>query len=224
MLEYVHKSNDRYIAGLQPREAYIAVKTIPADTPLSAALDGRMMSLQALPGRTVPSDALTTTAGHAGQVFVATVPAGKELLGPMLAAKTAAGAAGGSSVFVIPQADQAVSIGVCVPEEVAGYITAGSLVDVYATVPASPQVKLEQSCTPDHDALTPDEVRVVQVLSSPVRVLSVRLAPGAASPGSSSVLSLGEVVVTFAANTSQAEQLFKYSQIALPGLTLLPPS
>ena len=92
VLAYVHQADNRAIAGLQPRKAYVAVRTIPAGTPLSTALDGGMMSLQALPARTVPSDALTTTAGHAGQVFGATVPAGQELLVPMLRAKTAAGA------------------------------------------------------------------------------------------------------------------------------------
>jgi hypothetical protein len=47
VLAYVHQSDDRSVAGLQVREAYIAVRIIPADTSLSAALDGRMMSLQA---------------------------------------------------------------------------------------------------------------------------------------------------------------------------------
>ena len=94
---------------------------------------------------------------------------------------------------------------------------------MYATVPASPKVTLQQSCSPDHDALMPADVTVVPVVSS-ILVLSVTMAPGAAPPGSTSVLSQGEAVVTFAATTSQAEQLFKYSEIALPGLTLLPPS
>jgi hypothetical protein len=167
----------------------------------------------------VPSDALTTTAGHAGQVFGATVPAGQELLIPML---TAAGA--GTSVLAVPHGDQAESIGACVTAAVAGYITAGSLVDVYAIVPApSRKVSLEQACSPDHEILAPADVSVVQVVTS-ILVLSATLAPGTASPGTSSVLSPGEVVVTLAATTSQAEQLFRYSQVALPGLTLLPPS
>ena len=140
---------------------------------------------------------------------------------PMLRAKTAAGAA--SSTLPIPRADQAVSMGVCLTSAAAGYITAGSRVDVYATVPAYPRVSLQQSCSPDHDALVPANVNVVPVVSS-ILVLSVTLAPAAAPPGSISVLSQGEAVVTLAATTSQAEQLFKYSEIALPGLTLLPPS
>ena len=146
VLAYVHQAGSRAVAGLQPRKAYVAVRTIPAGTSLSTALNGRMMSLQALPARTVPSDALTTTAGHAGQVFGGTVPAGQELLVPMLRAKTAAGVA--ASVLPIPRADQAESIGVCLTSEVAGDITAGSRVDVYATVPRPPRVSLQQSCQP----------------------------------------------------------------------------
>ena len=111
----------------------------------------------------------------------------------------------------------------CLTSEAAGYITAGSHVDMYATVPAFPKVSLQQSCSPDHNALMPADVSVVPVVSS-ILVLSVTLAPDAVPPGSTSILSQGEAVVTLAATTSQAEQLFRYSQIALPGLTLLPPS
>ena len=68
----------------------------------------------------------------------------------------------------------------------------------------------------------PADVSVVPVVSG-MLVLSVTLAPGTATPGSTA-LSQGEAVVTLAATTSQAEQLFRYSQTALPGLTLLPPS
>jgi pilus assembly protein CpaB len=231
VLEYVHKANVRAIAGLQSETVLAAKTMIPAHTSLGEAQSEGWLTTEQLPVKSVPAGALTSIKGSAGLVFNATVQPSQIVLRPMLVAKTADINSG--SALNIKTGYQAVSIQFCIPEEVAGYLTVGSEVDVYETFPTSSAVNLQRTCSPEHQALWPPETKTELLLQN-VEVLSVTPAPAgtqSASSGSSSVLSdpassassSGVAYVTFDVTESQATQLIKDSQVELPYLGLLPP-
>ena len=234
VLAYARQANERAIAGLKTVIVIAAKGTISPRTSLGQAQREGLLTTETLPASSVPGEALRSTAGLSGLVFSATVQPAQLLLRPMLVPASQSTAA---SVLPIPTGMVAVTVQMCVAESVAGYLTAGSEVMVYQTVPTSLKVSLQQSCQMSHNAFPPGGA-VTNVVLPRVLVLSVAQAQAGAqstSSGTSSVLAdpassasallTGAVAVTFAVHPgTEADELIQAAQVELPYLALIPPT
>jgi pilus assembly protein CpaB len=228
VLAYVHQANIRAVAGLKAVNVIVAEGAIPSGTSAGQALREGLLGSQRLPAASVPADAVRSiTPGPAGLVTSGAVPSGQLLLRPMLVA--AAQVTGG---VAIPKGMVAVTMQLCLPEDVAGYVTAGAKVAVFDTYGSNRAVNLQRTCNVSHQALQPSDVRTAIVLPT-AEVLSVGPAPssvqGAASGGNgvlsansaSSAVSQGAVLVTLAVQQANAERLIEIGEAGLPYLALL---
>jgi pilus assembly protein CpaB len=229
VLAYVHKANLRAVKGLKAETVMVAKSAIPAGTSLRAAQQSNLLTTEKVPVASLSAKPVqSVTAANAHLVMSSDVATGELLLQNMLVSAASVTASGS---FVIPKGMVAVTVQMCVAEAVAGYLTAGSEVVVYETVPLNPKVTLARTCNPDHVAL-PLPATQTQVVLQKVLVLSVTQAP-AASAGSSSVLAdpsngsltPGTESVTFAVNPkTEAQLLIQAAQVELPYLGLLQPT
>lgn len=233
VLAYVRHANARAVNGLKAEKVMVAKAAIPAGTSLRNAQLRNLLSTEQVPvsslSNATPVSAVT--AANANLVMSANVASGELLLQNMLAP---ASSIVSSNSFVIPKGMIAVTVAMCIPEAVAGYVTAGSEVEVFATVPMSPKVLLQRACTQNHNALPPAAVSTVVVLAK-VQVLTVAQASAAqstsaghpsvladpASASSASSASSGAVLVTCAVTAQQAALLIQAVQVDLPYLALL---
>lgn len=233
VLVYVHQANNRAVAGLKAAQVIIAKTLIPAGTSLHAAQAQGLISSEKVPIASIPPSAvLSVTAQNERLVVSAAVQPGQLLLQPML--ETAAQVTGG---VAIPPGMVAVSIEVCLPAAVAGYVSPGSDVAVFDTYPVkqgkgTSSAQVQETCNVSHTAQTSGTVATEIVLPR-VEVISVgtggsqAASSGAAFGGGSSansVASAGAMLVTFAVSQADAERLITIEQTGLPYLALLTPS
>ena len=224
VLAYVHQANTRAVNGLKAVSVLVAQGAIPAGTPAGQALRDGLLDSQKLPVASVPTDAVRViTPDLAGLVTSAPVQSGQLLLRPMLVAATQV--TGG---VAIPRGMVAVTIQMCLPEAVAGYVTAGSEVAVFDTF-GSKNLNVQETCNGSHQAQAAGAVHTAIVLPK-VEVLSVGPAPasassgGALTSGSASTASQGTVLVTLAVRQADAERLIQLDEAGLPYLALLTPT
>ncbi len=231
VLAYARNANERAIAGLKTITVVAAKRIINPRTTLGEAMREGWLTTEKLPQSSVSPEALlpTSIARLTNRVFSATVQPAQIVLVPMLVSASQATAA---SVLPISGNMEAVTILMCEQEAVPGYLSGGSYVTVYATVPLSPSVNLERTCETNHQALLPSSTRTIPLLER-VQVLSV-VSPHSATlntpsgasvavdPVSSTSLTQGTALVTFAVTQSEAIKLIGYSQTDLPYLGLLP--
>jgi pilus assembly protein CpaB len=221
VLGYVHQANIRAVAGMKAVTVLVAEGAIPSGTPAGQALREGLLASQRLPLSSVPADAVRSlTPGLAGLVTSGAVPSGQVLLRPMLV--TAAEVTGG---VAIPKGMVAVSMQLCVPEDVAGYVTPGARVAVFDTY--SNSGNLARTCNVDHQGFLPSQAHTVTVLPE-VEVLSVTQAPSTAqnsgalsSDSANAPATQGAVLVTFAVRQADAERLIQVEETGLPYLALL---
>lgn len=227
VLAYVHQADARALAGQKAVSVLVAQSLIPAGVSVSTALHDGSLSLQKFPASAVPDDALSAiTPDLAGLVMDASVQPGQLLLRPMLA--SAAQVTG--SALAIPKGMIAVTIAICLPESVAGYVQAGSQVAVFDTYGAKGAGG--QDCDGTHSQSDPTHVHTRIVLPQ-VQVLAVgsqaaNAAATAASSNSGTFLrsnstnpNQGTVLVTLAVTQANAERLIQLNEGGLPYLALL---
>lgn len=230
VLAYVHQANTRAVAGLKVVNVIVAQSPIPSGTPAGQALRDGLLTSQKLPVASVPPDAVRSiTPSLAGLVLSAAVQSGQLLLRQMLVA--AAQVTGG---VAIPRGMVAVTVQLCLPEAVAGYVTAGSQVAVFDTY-GTKSLNVQETCDVSHQAQAVGAVRTQMVLPR-VEVLSVGQAPASAQGTSSgntatasggptsSASSQGTVLVTLAVQQADAERLIQLDETGLPYLALLTPT
>ena len=227
VLSYVHQANVRALAGHKAVSVLVATKEIPSGTSARAALAEGLVSSQTLPASSVPTDAVRSiTTELAARVTSAAVEPGQLLLLPMLvtAAQTTSGLA-------IPAGMVAVTIQLCMPEDVAGSVRADSEVAVFDTYSsAGGTLNAQANCIGPHQQEAVGLVHTRIVLPK-VLVLSIGPASGQSNPsgtattdgqGSSSASSsLGNVLVTLAVSQGDAERLIQLTEAGLPYLALL---
>jgi pilus assembly protein CpaB len=227
VLLYVHQANARALAGQRAVSTLVATQAIPAGTSASAALRQGMLVSQKLPASSVPADAVAAITPELGSLVVsAPVQSGQLLLRPMLVTSAQVTGAG---VLAIPSGMVAVTIPLCLPAAVAGYVQPGAKVAVFDTYSLR-NLQVSQSCTGSSQTQSAQGnggVRTRMVLPR-VLVLSVSSAPAksAASTtalGSSSATSTssGPVLVTMAVSQPDAERLILLTETGLPYLALL---
>ncbi len=147
VLAYVHKANTRAIEGMHAVTVIVAQKAMPSGTPVGAALHDGTLGSQKLPASAVPADAVgpQQLAEQQGRVTSTPLQPGQLLLQPMLVTATHATAG-----IAIPAGMIAVTVQLCVPEAVGGYVTAGSNVALFDTYPVGRAADLARDvrCAP----------------------------------------------------------------------------
>jgi pilus assembly protein CpaB len=236
ILAYVRHANERAVDGLKAETVEVATGPIAAGTSLIQAQRGGLLGTEKVPVSSLSQPAVQSlTAANQTEVVSAPVTKGQVLLLNMLA--SAGSVTPSSSSFVIPAGMIAVSVDMCVPEDVANYVTPGSTVAVFNTlVVASATQSMTPSCSSEHPAVgsaaiqNTSQYSTVLVLPK-VEVLAVGPNPGSQStsgsnasvttdPASSSSSS-GDVLVTFAVNQHEAQKLILLQEVGIPYLALL---
>lgn len=220
VLAYVHQANNRALQGVKAVTVIVAESTVPSNTSAGQALRDGSLGRQRLPAASVPADAVRSiTPALAGLVTSATLPSGQLLLRPMLV--TAAQVTGG---VAIPKGMVAVTMDLCLAEDVAGYVTAGAEVAVFDTYGGN---NIQRVCNPSHQVLPINSVHTAAVLPR-AEVLSVGPAPSSAAAGgglssasADSAVTQGAVLVTLAVAQADAERLIEIGEAGLPYLALL---
>lgn len=231
VLAYVHQANNRAVEGLKVVNVVVAHNAIPLGTQAGQAVSDGSLSTEKLPVASVPRGAVQEiTPGLAGLVTNETLQPGQLLQRPMLVA--AAQVTGG---VAIPPGLIAVTVNLCLPEAVAGYVTAGAKVAVFDTYGGNSSL-LQRTCDVGHQAEGPGSVQTRIVLPN-VEVLSVGQAPAggqSSSSGSTSTAVDGPssstssqqeiVLVTLAVTQADAERVIQADETGLPYLALLTPT
>jgi pilus assembly protein CpaB len=238
ILAYVRQANERAVAGLKAERVVWAKDPIAAGTSLSQAEQGGLLATEEVPESSLTTPAVeSVTPANEHKVVTSAVTKGQVLLQNMLGASASNATA---NLFVVPKGDVAVSVSMCVPEDVADYVTPGSNVAVFDTLVALSQgQQITPSCASGHPAVSGGQIEnanlatTVLVLPS-VEVLAVGQNPGSqgtsgsnsaatvTDPASSSSSS-GDVLVTFAVNQSEAQKLILLQEVGIPYLALLGP-
>src|SRR4051812_29134081 len=107
----------------------IAVKRIPAGTTGAKVISEKMVRFERMPKASVPSDALAAIDGErATQVVTTNVAAGQLLLAANFGDQAVV-----TSGLPLPEGKMAITVQTGAPEQVAGYVRAGSQVAIFLT-------------------------------------------------------------------------------------------
>lgn len=224
VLAYVSGANARAVAGLKAVTVLVAQQEIPSGTSAGAAQQDGSLRAEKLPEESLPPDAVgSITADLSSLVMSSDVMPGQVLLRSMLVAFVQA-----SIGLAIPPGMVAVTIPLCLPQAVAGYIHAGSQVAVFDTV-SSKSLSSQESCSASGQSQQVQASGIVQVrvVLPEVQVLSVGTA-GSGQGGSSGIGAGSQpqssVLVTLAVDQAEAEQVILLTETGLPYLALLTPA
>ena len=235
VLAYVHGANARAVAGVKAVSTLVAQQPIPAGTSASTAMHEGLLASQQLPASSVPSNAVRSiTPELSSLVMSANVPSGQLLLRPML---VTAAQATGAGTLAIPKGMVAVTIPLCLPEAVAGYVQPGSQVAVFDTY-STAKLSVQENCsgTSQSHQSTAQGLIVTRIVLPRVLVLSVGSAPTNGTNGTSgssnsaeassttTTSTSGPVLVTMAVNQANAERLILLTETGVSYLALLTPS
>jgi pilus assembly protein CpaB len=228
VLAYVHKANQRAIAGVKAVTALVASQSIPAGTSASAALSGGMLTRQRFPLSSVPSGYVSSVSPDISHLVTSSaMQTGQILTLPLL---VRAGQVTGAGI-AIPPGMAAVSVELCLEADVAGFVGPGSSVAVFDTYGRG-STDLQQACDPARQ-VRGGATAVTRVLLPKAEVLSVAAGPASSlstaagsgtvqvSASGSSAASQGAVLVTLAVTPDQAQRLILATLAGLPYLALL---
>jgi pilus assembly protein CpaB len=147
MIVYVRSADRRAIDGQQPVRVLVAKKTIPKGTTGADALNTEGMidrveipAKYALRGRVLSEEQLRN------RYAAANIAAGEQLL---LERWVGAEDVGGRDLLTIPKGHKAVSIGVDLVRQVAGFVTPGDRVSVAVTMPVGEGKDKTRNVLPD---------------------------------------------------------------------------
>ncbi|MGN6681448.1 MAG: Flp pilus assembly protein CpaB [Streptosporangiaceae bacterium] len=225
VLAYVANTKTRIVKDMSPEYVLVAKAPIASGTRAEAALNSKLLVREQLPTSSIPIDAVhSITADISNLVTSTAIQPGQLLLKEMLVpAREVTGA------IAIPDGKVALSVELCLAQDVAGYVKPGSHIAVFDTFQEGSNQNLEQSCQSTHQAQNKDSV-YTRLLLPDVEVLSVSAAAPPAgttssggavlTSGATAALGQGAVFVTVAATQSQAEQLILAAQTGLPYFAL----
>ncbi|MHB1593085.1 MAG: Flp pilus assembly protein CpaB [Streptosporangiaceae bacterium] len=232
VLLYVKRADQRAIAGQKAVSVLVATQQIPAGTPAGTALSDGMLVSEKLPAASVPANALRSLSPAVRPLVAsADIPSGELLLRPMLVTSVQA-----TSGVAIPAGMVAVTIALCMPESVAGYVRPGSEVAIFDTYGAragsgSGTLTAQANCSGPHQQQDYGSL-VTRMLLPKVQVISV--GPAAAGSGTAtsttntafaqngnSSTQQGMVLVTLAVDQADAERVINVAEGGLPYLALL---
>jgi len=212
---YVSRADARALAGQRAVSVLIAGQPIPAGTTAEVADVAGVLRTERMPAGSVPADALAgITPGVAPLVAAADIQPGQLVLRSMFVAELP-----DATGLPIPSGKVAVTVELGVPQQVAGYVRAGSEVAVFDTY-----TELGDGGLPTGDGLPRgrDDVQATRVLLPRVEVLAV--GPASADPAGGqqpAAASGGSGLFTVAVSQDQAELLILRSQTGSLHLALL---
>ena len=126
---YVSRVEARAVTGQESVDVLVAAGRIAEGTLVSAAVQQKLIRIQAMPRRTVPEGALTTLADVTAQAAVSDIYTGEVLLAAKFADRTAR-----TGDLVIPDDKIAISVQLGDPQRVAGFVVPGSEVAIFNTL------------------------------------------------------------------------------------------
>jgi pilus assembly protein CpaB len=232
---YVHKADQRALAGAKASRVVIVDRRIPAGTAWSDVLSGNYVHQDKVPSDTVPQDAITTLSGSVGdkQVAGSDIAAGQIVVSQMFGAKTSV-----TGALAIPDDKIAVSVSVPSNADVAGFVQPQSEVAIFATYKVAPLKKDTKSGSANSaDSVPPGtlgsadggsvDVYATKMLLPRVTVLATSQAAPSKVEGASNASGLGggsstsNVLVTLALSQADAERLILSQQVGQLYLALL---
>jgi pilus assembly protein CpaB len=218
VLAYVKGANARAVAGLKAVTVLVAQKEIPAGTSAGAAWQDGLLRGETLPAQSVPTEAVgSITADLDSLVMSSEIMPGQVLLRPMLV--RAAQASGG---LAIPAGMVAVTIPLCLPQAVAGYVQAGSQVAIFDTV-SSQSMAPQQSCSQLGQVRQAQPSGQTRIVLPKVQVLAMSGGTSGSGTGAGNQTQ-GSVLVTLAVDQADAERVIQVAETGLPYLALLTPN
>jgi pilus assembly protein CpaB len=204
VLYYVRQADARALAGKQAVRVLVAAERVPAGTTAAAAQAAGLLRAEAMPAESVPADALGRVGPEVAELVAgADIAPGQLVLRSLFVAElpTASG-------LPIPDGKVAVTVALGVTQQVAGYVKPGATVAVFDTRGGT-----NRNAAADGDATT-------RVLLPEVEVLAVGPAPAGGRQSTPNGPN-GQVMLTFAVDTAQAERLILGSQTGSLHLALL---
>jgi pilus assembly protein CpaB len=196
---YVDGVEAAALAEGEPVEAFVAKDTIPAGTTAEQAIAAGLVLRQPVPRRNLPAGAIGALTDIEGQVALANIGPGEEIVADRFAAPDQV-----ASGLQIPEGHHAISVQVGVPEGVAGFVEPGDRVGILARVEVPDPTQPRQPVDPNNPAAGTEEAtepRVQYVLMG-VEVLAVGSRTGpiteeqAAQEGAAPVGLLATVALT----------------------------
>ena len=237
VLVYVSQANQRAVAGQRAVSVLVAAQQIPAGTSAAAAVRDGLLVKQKVPAKSVAgTDYVSAITPALGSLVVSSdLASGELLLRPMLVASVTS-----ASAIAIPAGDVAVTIALCVPQAVAGYVGPGSQVAVFDTTgngsggcSSGGGTSTSTGTTASSTTKTATSNKVsTRIVLPKVTVLAIGQAsatpagPTATSTAfsqssSDSSTTSGTVLVTLAVDQSDAERVITLAEAGLPYLALL---
>ncbi|HVB46183.1 MAG TPA: RcpC/CpaB family pilus assembly protein [Streptosporangiaceae bacterium] len=226
VLVYVKQADQRALAGQQAVATLVATQQIPAGTLATTALKDGLLVSEKLPAASVPADAVRSLTPALGSLVAsADIASGELLLRGMLVTAVQA-----TSGMAIPAGQVAVTIALCIPAAVAGYVYPGSQVAIFDTFAVSGS--LTSQCNGSSTGGSAKSKIETRLVLPRVTVLAIGQAPVAnsssatntafAQSGSGSTSATqGTVLVTLAVSQNDAERVISLAEAGLPYLALL---
>jgi pilus assembly protein CpaB len=134
LVVYVNGADRRAISGQEPKLVWVAAKTITAGTNGVNAINLKLIEQIEVPERNVVDGAVVSLTQIQNRKAAVDIVAGEQLL---LKRWVGAEDVAGKSLLPIPEEHQALSIGVDVTRQVAGFVTPGDWVSMVLTVSGS---------------------------------------------------------------------------------------
>ena len=134
LVVYVNGADRRAISGQEPRLVWVAARTIPAGTNGLSAVNLKLIRQIEVPAKTVVEGAVVSVTQIQNRTAAVDIVAGEQLL---LKRWVGAEDVAGKSLLPIDEGFQALSIGVDVVRQVAGFVTPGDWVSMVLTVSGS---------------------------------------------------------------------------------------
>jgi pilus assembly protein CpaB len=210
LVVYVNGADRRAISGQQPRRVWVATEAIPAGTSGLTAWNTKLIRQVEVPSRNVVDGGVVGLSQIQNKKAAVDIVAGEQLL---LKRWVGAEEVTGKRLLPIPEQHQALSIGVDLTRQVAGFVTPGDNVSLVLSISAGGE-NVEQSRF---------LLQNVQVLAVGATALTNASAQGGGGRVNQGKGGANLTAVTLAVPDTQVERVVFAAEHGSIYLTLMPP-
>jgi pilus assembly protein CpaB len=199
---YVHKADERAVAGQQPVEVYVAKADVPAGTTLKDAVDQGLLEKELVAEKGVPGSPLSEVTPTTESLVATTeISPGELVLADRFGTQAVS-----TTGLAIPTGQMAVTVKLDDPARVGDFLTVGSEIAIFDTF--NIQTAYTGDVTPAGDHLQDDfrKTRATRVLLPRVKVLAVGASTTATTSSSSSSGGSGTQNVGLTSSSSSGQQ------------------
>ena len=214
LVVYVNAADDRAIAGQEPVQVWVAVDRIPAGTTGLNAKNTGLINLVAMPKRNQVKGGVLSLNQIQNKVAAVDIVSGEQLL----LSRWVGFDQVGRGLLPIPKQHQAVSIGVELTKQVAGFVTPGDHVSMVASL------NFEGERTGKEIETSQFLLQNVQVLAVGTTALSNASAQGGGGRVSQGKASQTLTAVTLAIRERDVPRVVFAAEYGSIYLTLMPPN